>query len=127
MKLIIGNKNYSSWSLRPWLLLKKLGIEFEEMQLPLMTEKFYQEIAQFSGAAKVPVWVDKAIEKAVHINPGNRFSILSEFDYALNKPDSSLINNDYVPLIKRNPVRTWQIISLLLVLINFFLIYQLNI
>ncbi len=76
---------------------------------------------------EIPVWVDKAIEKAVHINPENRFSILSEFDYALNKPDSSLINNDYVPLIKRNPVRTWQIISLLLVLINLFLIYQLNI
>lgn len=76
---------------------------------------------------EIPVWVDKAIEKAVHINPENRFSILSEFDYALNKPDSSLINNDYVPLIKRNPVRTWQIISLLLVLINVFLIYQLNI
>ncbi len=76
---------------------------------------------------EIPVWVDKAIEKAVHINPENRFSILSEFDYALNKPDSSLINNDYVPLIKRNPVSTWQIISLLLVLINLFLIYQLNI
>jgi serine/threonine protein phosphatase PrpC len=76
---------------------------------------------------EIPVWVDKAIEKAVHINPENRFSILSEFDYALNKPDSSLINNDYVPLIKRNPVRTWQIISLLLVLINVFLIYQLDI
>ena len=76
---------------------------------------------------EIPVWVDKAVEKAVHINPENRFSILSEFDYALNKPDSSLINNDYVPLIKRNPVRTWQVISLLLVLINVFLIYQLNI
>ena len=76
---------------------------------------------------EIPVWVDKAVEKAVHINPENRFSILSEFDYALNKPDSSLINNDYVPLIKRNPVRTWKIISLLLVLINVFLIYQLNI
>ena len=76
---------------------------------------------------EIPVWVDKAVEKAVHINPENRFSILSEFDYALNKPDSSLINNDYVPLIKRNPVRIWQMISLLLVLINIFLIYQLNI
>ncbi len=75
---------------------------------------------------EIPVWVDKAIEKAVHINPENRFSILSEFTYALNKPDSSLINNDYVPLIKRNPVRTWQIISFALVIINIILIYQLN-
>lgn len=60
---------------------------------------------------EIPIWVDKAIEKAVNINPEYRFSILSEFTYALNKPDSSLINNDYVPLIKRNPIRTWQIIS----------------
>lgn len=75
---------------------------------------------------EIPVWVDKAIEKAVNINPENRFSILSEFTYALNKPDSSLINNDYVPLIERNPVRSWQMISLLLVVINIFLIYKLN-
>ena len=74
----------------------------------------------------IPVWVDKAIEKAVHINPENRFSILSEFIYALNKPDSSLISKDYVPLIKRDPVRTWQSISLVLVLINLFLLYQLS-
>lgn len=75
---------------------------------------------------EIPIWVDKAVEKAVHINPENRFSILSEFNYALNKPDSSLINNDYVPLIKRNPVRTWQVISFILVIINAILIYQIN-
>ncbi|MCW8900289.1 MAG: protein kinase [Gammaproteobacteria bacterium] len=76
---------------------------------------------------EIPVWVDKAIEKAVHINPENRFSILSEFTYALNKPDSSLVNSDYVPLIKRDPVRSWQIISFILLLINIILIYKLNI
>ena len=71
---------------------------------------------------EIPIWVDKAIEKAVNINPDNRFSILSEFTYALNKPDSSLINNDYVPLIKRNPVQTWQFISIILLIINIILI-----
>jgi len=75
---------------------------------------------------EIPIWVDKAIEKAVNINPDNRFSILSEFTYALNKPDSSLINNDYVPLIKRNPVRTWQVISFFLVIVNLLLTYKLN-
>ena len=73
---------------------------------------------------EIPIWVDKAIEKAVSIKPENRFSILSEFTYALNKPDSSLINNDYVPLIKRNPVRTWQIISFILLVINILLVYK---
>lgn len=75
---------------------------------------------------EIPVWVDKAIEKAVNINPEHRFSILSEFTYALNKPDSSLINNDYVPLLKRDPLRTWQAISLILVVINIILLYKLN-
>ena len=35
MKLLIGNKNYSSWSLRPWLLLSHLGLSFEEEKLSL--------------------------------------------------------------------------------------------
>ncbi len=72
----------------------------------------------------IPIWVDKAVEKAVSINPDNRFSILSEFTYALTKPDSSLINNDYVPLIKRNPVRTWQAISFILLLLNLIMLYH---
>lgn len=84
----------------------------------------YISIKRFNP--EIPIWVDKAIEKAVHINPENRFSILSEFTYALNNPDSSLINNDYVPLIKRNPVVTWQLISLVLLILNLFLIYQLK-
>ena len=75
----------------------------------------------------IPIWVDKAIEKAVNINPDNRFSILSEFTYALNKPDSSLISNDYVPLMKRDPVRTWQVISSILIVLNIILIYKINI
>ena len=75
---------------------------------------------------EIPIWVDKAIEKAVSINPEHRFSILSEFTYALNKPDSSLINNDFVPLIKRNPIRTWQTISFILVITNIILIYKLD-
>ncbi|RTK98533.1 MAG: glutathione S-transferase, partial [Neisseriaceae bacterium] len=35
LTLIIGNKNYSSWSLRPWLLLRHAGIDFEEILIPL--------------------------------------------------------------------------------------------
>jgi len=73
---------------------------------------------------EIPVWVDKAIEKAVSINPENRFSILSEFTYALNNPDSSLISTDYVPLMKRNPLRTWQAISFILFLTNIILLYN---
>lgn len=54
-KLIIGNKNYSSWSLRSWLLLTEFGIDFEEVRLALDTADFATEIAQHSPAARVPV------------------------------------------------------------------------
>ncbi len=54
--LLIGNKNYSSWSLRPWLLLKHFDIPFVEERLPLDTPEFAQAIAQWSGARRVPVF-----------------------------------------------------------------------
>ena len=72
---------------------------------------------------EVPVWVDKAIEKAVSINPEQRFSKLSEFNYALNNADSSLVNNDFVPLIKRNPIRFWKTFGILSFLTNIVFIY----
>ncbi|EON17551.1 glutathione S-transferase [Cupriavidus sp. GA3-3] len=58
MKLVIGNKNYSSWSLRPWLLLRQAGIDFEEVQVRLFTGSFAAEIARYSPAGKVPALVD---------------------------------------------------------------------
>lgn len=54
-KLVIGNKNYSSWSLRPWLLMKEAGIDFDEHRIVLDTPTYKQEIAAFSEAGRVPV------------------------------------------------------------------------
>lgn len=54
-KLIIGNKNYSSWSLRAWLLLKEAGIPFEEHRIPLDCPNTSGEIANFTEAKCVPV------------------------------------------------------------------------
>ncbi|MBT9316684.1 glutathione S-transferase family protein [Leptothoe spongobia] len=56
-KLIIGNKNYSSWSLRAWLFLMESGLPFEEVRLPLFTE-IWQQIGQYSPAKRVPVLLD---------------------------------------------------------------------
>jgi glutathione S-transferase len=53
--LVIGNKNYSSWSLRPWLLMTHLGVKFRETILPLDTPQFKDEIAKYSPAGRVPV------------------------------------------------------------------------
>jgi glutathione S-transferase len=61
MLLVIGNKNYSSWSLRPWLAMKVLGIPFREQRIPLYGEGSKQEILKASPAGKVPVLVDGAV------------------------------------------------------------------
>jgi glutathione S-transferase len=53
--LIIGTKNYSSWSLRPWLLLKHLGLEFTEKQYHFGTPEFASEIPKLSPTRRVPV------------------------------------------------------------------------
>lgn len=58
MKLVIGNKNYSSWSLRPWLLAKQAGIPFEEIRVRLLSESFAADVGRYSPAGRVPVLVD---------------------------------------------------------------------
>lgn len=66
MKLVIANKNYSSWSLRPWLLLTELGIPFEEIVVPFGPTfddpAWKQVIAAYSPAGKVPVLIDGEIQ-----------------------------------------------------------------
>jgi glutathione S-transferase len=54
-KLIIGNKNYSSWSLRAWLLLREAGIDFVEHRIALDLASTAAEIANFTPAGTVPV------------------------------------------------------------------------
>jgi glutathione S-transferase len=58
MKLVIGNKNYSSWSLRPWLLLSAFDLEFEEIQESLLPEGIKERFGQYSPSCKVPVLID---------------------------------------------------------------------
>lgn len=62
LKLFIGNKNYSSWSMRPWVLLTQAGIEFEAVMLRFDAftpeSQFKTRISQINPAAKVPVLVD---------------------------------------------------------------------
>ncbi|WP_125721868.1 glutathione S-transferase family protein [Pseudoalteromonas rubra] len=58
MKLYIGNKNYSTWSLRAWLLIEKYKLNFEEVALKLETPAFYQALSELSPTQKVPLLVD---------------------------------------------------------------------
>jgi glutathione S-transferase len=61
LMLVVGSRNYSSWSLRPWLLLKHLGIAFTERQFELDTPEFEAEIATISPTRRVPVLLHGAV------------------------------------------------------------------
>lgn len=67
--LYIGNKNYSSWSLRAWLGLRVAGVAFEEKLVPLRTEEWHAKAPVFSPSAKVPAFFDgkKTIWEALGI------------------------------------------------------------
>jgi glutathione S-transferase len=58
MKLVIANKNYSSWSLRPWLLLREAGIPFEEVMIRFGEPDFSERVRRYSPVGRVPVLVD---------------------------------------------------------------------
>lgn len=55
-QLVIGNKNYSSWSLRPWLAARYAGIDFDEIRIALDTPETAAQLRRYSPSARVPVW-----------------------------------------------------------------------
>lgn len=79
--------------------------------------KAQQALSYMSAAsqtARVPDWVDSALARAVHINPGKRYEVMSEFLEDIRRPNASLRPDGMVPLAKRDPVRFWQVVSLIL-------------
>lgn len=62
LTLVIGNKNYSSWSLRPWLFLRYHGIDFQEIRIPLYRDDSKAKILGYSPAGKVPILIDGNIK-----------------------------------------------------------------
>ena len=61
VRLVTGNKNYSSWSLCPWLLLKMFDIEFEEIQIALYQDNTAEKLGPYSPSLKVPVLLHKDV------------------------------------------------------------------
>lgn len=59
--LVIGNKNYSSWSLRPWLLMKESRLPFEEVRVPLYLPGSKETLRKYSPSGKVPVLLHGAV------------------------------------------------------------------
>src|ERR1700716_1480953 len=62
LRLIIGNKNYSSWSFRPWIAMKVAGIPFEEEVISLDAEDFKARVTRMAGTGKVPALADGATQ-----------------------------------------------------------------
>jgi glutathione S-transferase len=58
LQLVIGNKAYSSWSLRPWLLLRESGIAFDEIMIPLYQPDSPRKIRERSPSGRVPALID---------------------------------------------------------------------
>ena len=81
----------------------------------------YRPIKHFNP--EVPLWVDKAIEKSVQLNPDYRYERLSEFTAALSKPDRTIVNDEFIPLLKRNPAKTWRTLTIIMLVINLYLLY----
>lgn len=83
LKLVIGNKNYSSWSMRPWVALRAAGIAFEEILIPLYTDAAdKQRILDVTRSGKVPALVDGDITV---------WDSLSIIEYAAERfPDAAL-------------------------------------
>lgn len=61
MHLVIGNKNYSSWSFRPWFAMKGAGIHFEETVIPLRSPEFRERVSKLAATTRVPVLIDAEV------------------------------------------------------------------
>jgi glutathione S-transferase len=61
LTLVIGNKNYSSWSFRPWIAMKVAGIAFDEVVISLDAADFKSRVSKISGTGKVPALDDDGI------------------------------------------------------------------
>jgi glutathione S-transferase len=117
LKLVIGNKNYSSWSFRPWIALKVAGIPFEEEVVFLNAPDFKARVTRISGTGKVPALADGA----VHV-----WESLAILEYLAEKfPKAKLWPDDpqaraearalaaemhagFVPLRRQLPMNMWR-------------------
>ncbi len=80
--------------------------------------KSYDYISIRKYNLNVPIWMDGALEKAVHPSPEKRYERFSEFLRDLSKPNQSLMKT-HAPLIERDPVGFWRGLSIILFFINF--------
>lgn len=117
LKLIIGNKNYSSWSLRPWIAMKVAGITFEEEVISLDAKDFKARVTKFSGTGKVPalsdgnvqVWESLAIlEYLAEKYPDARLWPADPAARSLARAIAAEMHAGFVPLRRHLPMNMWR-------------------
>lgn len=72
----------------------------------------------------IPIWVDEALRKALHVDPNERYEELSEFLYDLRHPNREFLKKSRPPLIERHPVVIWKSISFVLLVIILIMAFQ---
>ena len=117
LKLIIGNKNYSSWSLRPWIAMKVAGIAFDEEVISLNAQDFKARVTKISGTGKVPalvdgdaqVWESLAIlEYLAEKHPDARLWPADPAPRALARAIAAEMHAGFVPLRRHLPMNMWR-------------------
>jgi glutathione S-transferase len=117
LKLIIGNKNYSSWSLRPWLAMKVAGIAFDEEVISLSATDFKARLSKVSATGKVPalldgdvhVWESLAIlEYVAEKYPHARLWPADPAPRALARAIAAEMHAGFAPLRRALPMNMWR-------------------
>ncbi len=117
MHLTIGNKNYSSWSFRPWFAMKVAGIPFDETVISLNASDFKERLLKISGTGKVPtlvdgevkVWESLAIlEYLAERVPATRLWPEDRSARAHARAIANEMHADFVPLRRQCPMNMWR-------------------
>src|SRR5262249_2452547 len=117
LKLIIGNKNYSSWSMRPWIAMKVANIPFEETVISLDAPNFKKVVGPVSGTGKLPVLIDGEVHvwESLAILEYRAEKILdsalwrAERDIrAIARGVSNEMDAGFVPLRRHMPMNMWR-------------------
>jgi glutathione S-transferase len=117
LTLVIGNKNYSSWSLRPWIAMKVAGFAFDEVVISLDAPDFKSRVSKISGTGKVPVLDDNGIhvweslailEYLAERFPAARLWPADPAARAQARTISSEMHAGFVPLRRACPMNMWR-------------------
>jgi glutathione S-transferase len=117
LTLVIGNKNYSSWSLRPWIAMKVAGIAFDEVVISLNAPDFKSRVAKIAGTGKVPaldddgihVWESLAIlEYLAERLPAAKLWPADAAARAHARAISAEMHAGFVPLRRACPMNMWR-------------------